>query len=266
MALVFCSGYDRTVSGDDEVRARAVLLEMQVRITRGPRTALGLGEAATPEDVRAAFLALTKRFHPARFGRMSSELQRLSNEVFLGIKSAHDVLMGSPRPKSPSSSAAMPVIRAEASDRNPSSSKTAVSPRSPHGTRPTPAHGQPVVPTPARGVPLQRPASPPLARPTPPPPATRATTPPVLDERAALQQALDFLAAKSWAAARQALHTLAARVPQSKQYRALLCYTRGREAQAQGRADDATLEFQRALQLDPDLASAKQALAELRRR
>src|SRR6476659_1629701 len=92
MALVFCSGYDRSVSGDDEARARAVLLEMQARISRGPRTALGIGEAATPEDVRAAFLALTKRFHPARFGRMSNELQRLSNEVFLGIKSAHDQL------------------------------------------------------------------------------------------------------------------------------------------------------------------------------
>ena len=64
-------------------------------------------------------------------------------------------------------------------------------------------------------------------------------TAPVFDERSELQAALDLMAAKNWSGARQALHALAARVPQSKQYRALLCYTRGREAQAAGRGDEA---------------------------
>lgn len=69
-----------------------------------------------------------------------------------------------------------------------------------------------------------------------------------------------------WAEARQALHTLAAKVPQSKNYRALLCYARGREALAAGKPDEAQLEYQRALQLDPDLDMVKQAIAELARR
>jgi hypothetical protein len=90
--------------------------------------------------------------------------------------------------------------------------------------------------------------------------------PAVFDERSALAHALELVTAQSWTAARQALHALAARVPQSKQYRALLCYTRGREAQAAGHSDEATLEFQRALQLDPELGHAKQALADIQRR
>jgi hypothetical protein len=71
---------------------------------------------------------------------------------------------------------------------------------------------------------------------------------------------------RDWSGARQALHTLAAKVPQSKSYRALLCYARGREAQAAGRPDEAHLEFQRALQLDATLDLANQALVELGRR
>jgi hypothetical protein len=62
------------------------------------------------------------------------------------------------------------------------------------------------------------------------------------------------------------LHALAAKMPQSRQYRALLCYARGRETQATGRIDDAEMEFQRALQLDPELEIAKQAIRELGRK
>lgn len=71
---------------------------------------------------------------------------------------------------------------------------------------------------------------------------------------------------RKWTEARVALHNLAAKVPQAKSYRALLCYARGREAHAGGRPDEAQLEYQRALQLDPALDLAGQALAELNRR
>jgi hypothetical protein len=86
------------------------------------------------------------------------------------------------------------------------------------------------------------------------------------DEDGALQQAKQLLAKRDWTAARMALHALAVRVPQSRPYRALLCYARGREAAAIGKPDDAATEYQRALQLDPELAVAKQALGELKRR
>src|SRR5678816_3805731 len=77
---------------DREIRARHVLIEMQSRISQGPHAALGIGEASSAEQVRAAFLQLTKLYHPARFGRMASDVQKLANEVFLGIKGAHDHL------------------------------------------------------------------------------------------------------------------------------------------------------------------------------
>jgi hypothetical protein len=86
------------------------------------------------------------------------------------------------------------------------------------------------------------------------------------DETAALNEALSFMEQRNWTAARQCLHALAAKVPQSKQYRALLCYARGREAHGAGRGEEALLEYQRALQLDPDLAQVKQAVGELQRR
>jgi hypothetical protein len=114
------------VGWDDEARARATLVDMQRRLARGPEDAFGLDRAATPESVRAAFLALTKQFHPARFGRLPTELQRLSNEVFLGIKSAHETLLRSlgvpARPRGSSlhrtdQSGAMPVVTAEGSSK-----------------------------------------------------------------------------------------------------------------------------------------------------
>ena len=96
--------------------------------------------------------------------------------------------------------------------------------------------------------------------------AAAQKTTPVFDERVELQQVLDALGQKNWGAAKALLNGLAARVPASKQYRALLAYTRGREAQTAGRGEDAVMEFQRALQLDPDLQQAKSAMAELLRR
>ncbi len=73
-----------------EASARALLLDMQHKLSVGPHVALGLPTHATTSDIRSAFLQLTKVFHPARFGRMTVEIQRLSNEVFLSLRAAHD--------------------------------------------------------------------------------------------------------------------------------------------------------------------------------
>lgn len=73
-----------------EASARALLLDMQTKLAVSPHTALGLPTHATAADIRSAFLQLTKTFHPARFGRMTTEIQRLSNEVFLALRAAHD--------------------------------------------------------------------------------------------------------------------------------------------------------------------------------
>jgi hypothetical protein len=156
--------------------------------------------------------------------------------------------------------------------------------------RPTPPSGTPVQarpPTPTGDIPstprptssqgIPRPATPPAQRTPPPeiiqPPTVRygaaqssSTMKQVSNEDAEVQHAMSLLSSNDWTGARLAFHALAAKQPQARQYRALLCYARGRETQATGRPDDAAMEFQRALQLDPDLELAKVALRELGRK
>jgi hypothetical protein len=231
---------------------------MQSRISLGPHAALGVDASATPEEIRAAFLGLTKTFHPARFGRMSIEIQKLSNEVFLGIKGAHESLL---------KTLGVP-IRAPASGSG--SFPRSASPPPERTTQRIPQISKPL--TPAFGVKIgARPSTPPNLPPNPPsaPPAIPSPPAgqPAPDERLELQRALDLMTARNWSAARQAVTMMMARTqPPPKQYRALLCYTRGREAQEAGKQEDAVMEMQRALQFDPDLGQAKAALAELLRR
>ena len=85
------ASYDVPVGGIDEVSARSVLTAMQDQLARDPASALGLGAGAAPDEVRAAFLHLTKQFHPVRFGRMALDIQKLSNEVFLALRAAHEI-------------------------------------------------------------------------------------------------------------------------------------------------------------------------------
>jgi hypothetical protein len=87
--------------------------------------------------------------------------------------------------------------------------------------------------------------------------------PPAKPVERELAPILELIAQQQLPAARVALETLCTRQPQNLKYRALLCYARGREAQLAQRIDEARVELQDALQLDPDLQLAKTALAEL---
>ena len=125
---------------------------MQERLAGGPYVALGISPAATPAEIRTAFLQLTKTYHPARFGYMSPELQRLSNEVFLSLRAAHD-------------SIARPA-RAAAAAKADRSGVYLAGP-----TRVDRPGGLPATATPAAGTPTAAPPTPP---PTPPPAASRS--------------------------------------------------------------------------------------------
>jgi hypothetical protein len=327
------AGYDAPVAGIDEVSARSVLAAMQDRLARDPTSALGLGANATTAEVRAAFLQLTKQYHPVRFGRMAVDIQKLSNEVFLALRAAHDALQAAhdPRPKGQRHTGAIPVgargpmpsalgsqsmapspappastpltIPPPSSGRgtqplsvkpartrspNDTGERPPVPPRAltpptgvripatrPPGSPPAPGAraGIPGVPGVARPTgPLQSPQSANLAGGAPasavaaaqaggavagPAGAPQPTTP--RDEAAAI----DLLQRQQWDQARSVLHQLAARDPSSKKIRALMCYARGREAQLDRRVDDARVELQDALELDPELQLAKTALTEL---
>jgi len=303
---------------------------MAERIGSGPHAALGVDATATPSEIRTAFLELTKTYHPARFGRMSSETQKFANEVFLGLRTAHDALAKPARvptlqlPRA--GTGPIPTVRqtgavpalarppvGSAGISRPTQSVPVQSPPSTvsgSGPRPSPmpvrtsqqlppqrsqpiAAGQaPTRPTPApatlaqgaraassptdpRGVPTSRPpthgaGTPPattsgavrFARPPEAPrPLAPGTSPPPNDPQ--LVAVLDLLGKRQWDAARVQLDALAAKHPGSTRPQALQAYARGRRAQLEQRLDEARIELDRALQLDPDLQPAKAALAEL---
>lgn len=96
--------------GHEEVQARQLLLAMQERLSRDPFEALGLTNS-DPGAVRTAFLALTKIYHPARFARMSPDVQRLSNEVFLGLRGAHDQLTRAQVKVAARTTAVLPTVK-----------------------------------------------------------------------------------------------------------------------------------------------------------
>jgi hypothetical protein len=279
MVQFSAAGYDSHVAGIDEVSARAVLAEMQDRLASNPMAALGITPSASAEDARMAFLELTKQYHPVRFGRMAADIQKLSNEVFLALRAAHDAiaknlrrssgpiptarLPGSAPGAAPAAAPSLPAAPAPSGQPG-----RIVQPPPPKLARPTSANdtgerpatpGTPASPASAKPAP---------ARPSSPAPAARAATPlrapgsapaSPRDEAAVV----DLLQRQQWDQARSALHQLSARDPSSKKIRALMCYARGREAQLSGLVDDARVELQDALDLDPELQLAKTALTEL---
>lgn len=267
------------MAGLDEASARSVLAVMQERLARDPMSALGLSPNASAVDLRTAFLELTKRYHPVRFGRMAPEIQKLSNEVFLALRAAHDALAKTLRRQSgpiaiaraPSSSP-LPVLPAAAAQAPAQPGARGTPPAVPRPLRPPGAQDSaerapvaiPVSPS-AGTRPVPRPAAPrPSGSPHPPSPSgpVRSMTAQLATPRDE-SAVLDLLSRQQWDQARTALHQLLAREPGSKRILALSCYARGREAQLDGRVDDARVELQDALEHDPDLQVAKTALTEL---
>ena len=278
------------MAGIDEVSARTVLAEMQERLTSDPMAALGITSSASAEDARMAFLELTKQYHPVRFGRMAADIQKLSNEVFLALRAAHDSVAKNLRRRSgpiptrlassapPVPGAAPPAVPAHPSAATAGRIVQPVPPKlarpsgaSDSGERPVSAMAPAAIPTTPSSAKSGSSGSP--ARPSSPAtasgaPGARAATPlrapgsaptPPRDEAAVV----DLLQRQQWDQARSALHQLSARDPSSKKIRALMCYARGREAQLSGLVDDARVELQDALDLDPELQLAKTALTEL---
>lgn len=311
-----------------------MLLDMQERLNRDPYEAFSVGTISDPGEVRAAFLEITKVYHPARFARMAVEIQRLANEVFLSLRASYDTL-SRPSIKPPATNrttGAVPVLAngrvpATTSTRAPSVSMPALSssprppsqplpatrpptgstpvlspsaarPSPPSGTRPSsPAATSPAAPTrPTGATPvIQRPVSPvqsqaqttrmrPLTRPpdaarppvrmptsSPPPasisqpsaPRAGAGSSPLATIDSQLAPVVEMLTQGKFADARTALETLVTRHPGVARYKALIHYSRGREAQLARRIDEARVELMDALQLDPDLQVAKSALSEL---
>jgi tetratricopeptide (TPR) repeat protein len=80
------------------------------------------------------------------------------------------------------------------------------------------------------------------------------------EERDLLELADIHLAAGQWGDACKLFHSVAARHPQNRVYRALMHYARGRDYLAERQYRNARAELRRALDLDPTLTAAADAL------
>lgn len=115
---------------------------MKRRLERGPHAALGIADGANAQVARAAFLQLTKTYHPAKFAREAPDIVRQANEVFLALRAAYEAVAGVKRI---------------------SQGMNAMAP----APRLTPAQGVPVLQRPASGTPPQREAPTSLRKTTP---------------------------------------------------------------------------------------------------
>ena len=116
----------------DDGAVRAALGQELTRLQKAePAAALGVARDASPDDVRARFLALVKVYHPNRFARRPADVVRLANEVFLLLRRAAQRLgerpfaMGSDRAAAASQGAAAgtppPTVASRATELSPPS-------------------------------------------------------------------------------------------------------------------------------------------------
>ena len=85
----------------DEAAIDHELVAVIDRFRGEPRVALGVATTAGADAVRASFIQLCKRYHPAKFARRSPATVRLANEAFLAIRRAYDDVLraiATPRP------------------------------------------------------------------------------------------------------------------------------------------------------------------------
>jgi tetratricopeptide (TPR) repeat protein len=244
-------------------QAKPFLQNMQRKLTQGAASAFGLPTTASPEQVRSVFLSLTKQFHPVKFARCSSDIQRLANEVFLSIRLAQNGFPATgqaemERAKRPLAS---PPNDASA-QRNPARvSNRAITPVVTPVLNPS-ANAISAVSTAGKLSAVQRPTATPRSN-----LGAQVTTPtlPVtpFDEASAFVTAKGLLRQRRWHDAISEFSTLIARAPGESAYRAMIAYARGRLAQDISKYDDARLEYNRALALEPQFAAAQAAIESL---
>ena len=240
-------------------------LRSVIERAKDARAVLGLGPNAKPFEARAAFHALCKKYHPARFARSSPETVRLANEAFLAIKRAYDGLIAPEPPVKEK-----PIEIPPSKPASPAPIAAGTLPIAQRVTEKIVPQPKPVARPPTGAIPAQPPRNAtdkqPAIRPaTSKLPAQKKEdpTPPPATEEQRFTLALDMLRRRLWRDAEKALGELAVSVPAEKKYRAYRHYAKGRVAQDDGRLDEARTEWERALRLDPELGAARAAIDSL---
>jgi hypothetical protein len=292
------------VTGSADRRRVVSGLQTQFEAIRSadPFRVLGLDHHAGVEDIRHAYVRLTKVYHPNRFALEDPHTRDLANEVYLVIRRAYDLLLddagrqrwrervapsptgANPRPHTtPAVSGALPPVTAVSSGLGVGT----IRPGGPPPVQTTPMALPDLTPPPNPGQTRtgKAPTNPPPAAPAPRSPPRVSTQPTssrtptipgspgsvdvqgVLDQARTRAQrfedALQLMHQGRYKEAREALFIIAAEDPQSKRYRTQLHLAWAFEHKLEGKRDDYKRELERALDLDPECHEAKAALAKL---
>ena len=287
-------------AGDDIVRQH-LTSEMERVDGADPFSVLGVARTAKDGDIRAAFLAATKTFHPNRFARRDEAIRRLANEVFLTINKAYSRLSSaeerrrihaktrkggqadttqSPIPVSsagevlkppthPSRKAQSPARSRRPTDRATVSTTVAFKKRSGAASGPAPK-----VPLSVDELRRQRRRARTAGRAPTPDPAHKGSRDAEQLTREAIEReekrkegfraAAALLQQGQLSSAKEMFRQLAIENPTMTKYRVHMHYTWGRELHAAGRDDEAIVEYNRSLKLDPNFEPALKSVAALR--
>lgn len=239
---------------DADVEARLTEVLAEVSANQDPCARLGCD---TPEEARAAFLAVSKSFHPNRFARRPEEIRRLASEVFLLLKESYEEVQS--RAQEEKLTSLRDAARAKANAPRTVASRATGS-DSPEredlrerrrdqlrkklqGTTPQPSAVK------------KRPTA-----------QIRAATPSEVEpsgEEERFERARSLLQEGDLNAASTAFRELAIARTQEKRFRLYMHYTQGRIHQREGRHDEARSEYKRALGLDASFAPALQSMSSL---
>lgn len=239
--------------GEDVAEAEDALVE-QLRAEHAALAKLNsfqlldVGYDATEEQIRAAFAALTKRYHPDRFARYQSATVRdVGAEVYLLVRNAYKEL-----------------ITAESRLRALATVGQASAPVAPASAQTNPVRRTTTPP------PIPRPTTPPpIARTTTPPPVARTTTPPPVagaETPAPESGPIDKLLREHRYSEALKLAKAAAVRDDGNKARAMVELCEGLRALAEGDRMEAAERLEVVLELIPDNEHAIRGLAEIRRR
>jgi curved DNA-binding protein CbpA len=237
-----------------------------------PFATLGLGYEADGDAIRAAFLKLTKVYHPSRYARMERDVFRLANEVFLRVKDAYTRLSHPAtreqvrREHGPQAATAVEALGRAPTSPAPTTTAESAATRSRPSTQPPPTRA-PARPTPAvtpppapdvaaaeAGKRTKRPSSEVV------PDALRDT---VRKRSEEFELALKLSRDGRLTEARQRLQKIAAEDPQNKKFRVHMHYLWGLEHEEAGQIENARAELLRVVKLDPEFKRAHEALDRL---
>lgn len=264
------------MQAEDELLA-ALASELASLRKLNPFQVLGVGYEASDADVRAAFAGLTKRYHPDRFTRYTSqELRGMAAEIFILIRDAYRRLGDEAgRARAIAALGQRPSVKVPAL-KGPSGTPAGGSavPIPSTGAPPPVAHAPPVRPPSAPPVP---PVTPPRPRPAEPtvsarPPDTdrrpmNIAPPPLSDDgsKADFRAAEQLLDSGRYEEALAVYKIYARKSPNDRGARAGIELAEGLRALAQRDRLEAAQRFEAVLEIDPTNERAARELAEMRR-